>query len=78
MDMNISVQVFQAQVTNKFNRNFRKAERQNNYSRNLIHDFTRYGVCKRRAGDNTVIDSNSFYMSASSGILPVKQLHTIA
>ena len=38
--------------------------------RNLIHDFTRYGVLQNAtgAGDNTVIDSNSFYMSASSGI----------
>jgi len=39
-------------------------------SRNLIHDFTNYGVLQNAtgAGDNTVLDSNSFYMSASSGV----------
>lgn len=39
-------------------------------SRNLIHDFTFYGVLQNAtgAGDNTVLDSNSFYMSASSGV----------
>ncbi len=45
--------------------------------RNLIHDFTNYGVLQSAtgAGDNTVLDSNSFYMSASSGI-PASQSST--